>query len=290
MKTLNPIGIIGGSGLYKLEDFKIIDKLFIKTPYGEPSDEFIKCEYQNQTIYFLARHGKNHSICPHELNHKANIWAMKNLGVKIIISFSAVGSLSEEISPQSIVVVDQFIDFTSNRKNHTFFGEGVVAHPSFAEPFSQKLREILYQSSKDQNIKTFKKGTYINIDGPGFSSKAESKMFRNFGADIIGMTNVAEAKLSKESQIAYATLAMVTDYDSWRENTEAVTLEIAINNLQTNVKNAKNIIKSAVSCIKNTNYNIFVEDFRSMEKSIITEKVNIPKHLKSKLGVILGIT
>ncbi len=244
------IAIIGGSGLYKMEDLKIIDQREIETPFGKPSAPIVIGEIDNVKLAFLARHGTVHGYLPHEVPYKANIYALKSLGVKYIVSVSAVGSLKEEIPPRDLVIVDQYLDFTKNRDS-TYFGNGIIAHPSMAEPTCKKVNEILYTAAKKilPENRVHSKGTYVAMEGPQFSSLAESNFYRLLGADVIGMTNMPEAKLAKEAQIAYTALAFATDYDCWHPVEEAVTAEIAIANLMANAENAQKIIKEAVKII-----------------------------------------
>ncbi len=241
------IGIIGGSGLYKMEDLEIIEEKSIETPFGNTSAPIVIGKINNIQLAFLARHGTQHGYLPHEVPYKANIYALKKLGIKYIVSVSAVGSLKEEIPPRDLVIVDQYIDFTKKRDS-TFFGNGILAHTSMAKPTCEKVNSILLKAAHKVlgNEKVHAKGTYIAMEGPQFSSFAESNFYRLLQADVIGMTNMPEAKLAMEAQIAYTALAFATDYDCWHPSEEAVTAEIAIANLMANAKNAQEIIKLAV--------------------------------------------
>lgn len=236
------IGIIGGSGLYQLEGFGRQKWVGVKTPFGKPSDELLTGELCGREVVFLPRHGRGHRIMPTELNHRANIWAMKALGVEWIISVSAVGSLQAEYRPCDIVLVDQFFDRTKGDRDHTFFGEGIVAHLAFADPVCEELRLLLRGSAKRVRAKAHDGGTYVNMEGPAFSTRAESQFNHRAGFDVIGMTNLGEAKCAREAEIGYATLAMVTDYDCWKMDEAHVTVEMVINNLRRNSETAKAII------------------------------------------------
>ena len=242
------IGIIGGTGLYGIEGFTKQEWVKVKTPFGPPSDALLTGKLARRDVVFLPRHGRGHRILPSELNHRANIWAMKKLGVQWIISVSAVGSLQEKYKPCDIVVIDQFLDRTKQSANHTFFGRGIVAHVSFAHPVCGKLRKILLQTARDCGATAHDGGTYVNMEGPAFSTRAESLTNHAAGYDVIGMTNLGEAKCAREAEIAYATLAMSTDYDCWKED-EHVTLEMIIANLHRNADTAKKIVAAAISRI-----------------------------------------
>ena len=258
------IGIIGGTGLYNIEGFTNQKWVKVKTPFGPPSDDLLTGNLAGRDVVFLPRHGRGHRILPSELNHRANIWAMKKLDVAWIISVSAVGSLQEKYKPCDIVLIDQFFDRTKRGLEHTFFGRGIVAHIAFAHPICGELRQILLkvggrvtrsQTSKDGDShssslrNTFDGGTYVNMEGPAFSTRAESLTNHHAGYDVIGMTNLGEAKCAREAEIAYATLAMVTDYDCWKEDEEHVTLEMIIANLHRNADMAKKIVARAIAQI-----------------------------------------
>jgi 5'-methylthioadenosine phosphorylase len=250
------LGIIGGSGLYEIEGMQDIKSVKVETPFGAPSDEFIHGTFHGQEIYFLPRHGKGHPIMPGELNHRANIFAMKKLGVTHILSISAVGSLKEEMSPRDVVVVDQYFDRTKSNKEHTFFGNGIVAHIGFGHPVCPELAtlaadaaESAIRESEDTSRKVHRDGTYINMEGPAFSTKAESNFYRAAGFSVIGMTNIAEAKLAREAEICYSTVAMVTDFDCWHPDHDHVTVELVIGHLRANTALAKSIVKKVVEGI-----------------------------------------
>ncbi len=241
------IGIIGGSGLYRMEELVNIQEIEINTPFGMPSSPLMLGEIDTIPLVFLARHGKNHTLLPHEVPYKANIYALKEMKVKYLISISAVGSLREEIAPEDVVIVDQYIDNTKNRTS-TFFGNGLLAHVSMAHPTCKALNSLLSHAAKKilNPTKVHEKGTYIAIEGPQFSSFAESHYFRQIGADVVGMTNMPEAKLAMEAQIAYASLAMATDYDCWRQDIEEVNAKMAIAHLMANAQNSQRIIKEVI--------------------------------------------
>ncbi len=242
------IGIIGGSGLYKMDALQDIQEVKISTPFGDPSDALIVGQLEGAKVAFLARHGRNHHLLPTELPFRANIHAMKQLGVKYIISASAVGSLKEEVKPLDMVIPDQFIDRTKNRRS-TFFGEGLVAHIAFGDPVCPNLAEVLADAVKSLNLSEVDLhhgGTYLCMEGPAFSTKAESQLYRSWGATVIGMTNLPEAKLAREAEIAYATLALVTDYDCWHQDHDNVTVEMVIANLQRNATNAQKVIQASI--------------------------------------------
>ncbi len=242
------IGIIGGSGLYKMEAFKDVEEVQVETPFGAPSDALIVGTLEGTRVAFLARHGRHHTLMPSELPFRANVYAMKSLGVEYLISASAVGSLKAEMKPLDMVVPDQFIDRTKNRVS-TFFGEGLVAHIAFGDPICSQLAAVLSEAitSLDlPDVTLHQGGTYVCMEGPAFSTKAESHLYRSWGASIIGMTNLPEAKLAREAEIAYATLALVTDYDCWHPDHDSVTVEMIIGNLTKNAINAQRVIQETV--------------------------------------------
>jgi len=245
------IGIIGGSGLYQVEHLEKVKEVTMETPFGMPSDQLVCGELNGIEMVFLPRHGRNHTILPSELNHRANIFAMKKLGVTHLVSLSAVGSLKEELRPRDIVVVDQYVDRTKQDLAHTFFGNGIVAHVSMANPVCPELAATAVKAVRQaiaaaalgaQAPTVHEKGTYLNMEGPAFSSKAESLLYRSWGMDVIGMTNFGEAKLAREAEIAYSTIAMVTDYDCWHPDHDHVTVDMIVENLHANSALAKAII------------------------------------------------
>jgi len=240
------IGIIGGSGLYDLEGFENREEITVPTPFGPPSDVLVTGTLAGRRVYFLPRHARGHRILPTELNHRANLWALRSLNVRWVIAVTAVGSLQEKYQPRDIVLPDQFFDRTSRRDQHTFFGRGIVAHVSFGDPISEKLRTLLHDTIVAQGRRVHNGGTYVCMDGPAFSTRAESNAHRQLGFDVIGMTNLPEAKLAREAEIALATLAMVTDYDCWKIEEEAVTAESVIEHLLANVAAAKAILAQVI--------------------------------------------
>ena len=240
------IGIIGGSGLYDLDGFSNREEISLSTPFGPPSDTLIAGDFAGRRVVFLPRHGKGHRLLPTELNHRANIWALRSLNVRWIIAVTAVGSLQEQYHPRDVLLPDQFFDRTSRREHHTFFGRGIVAHVAFGDPISTGLRTLLHEESQALGLRVHNGGTYVCMDGPAFSTRAESHANRQLGFDVIGMTNLPEAKLAREAEIALATLAMITDYDCWKVEEEAVTAESVIAHLHANVSAAKSILARVI--------------------------------------------
>ena len=278
------IGIIGGTGLYGIEGFTNQKWVKVKTPFGKTSDDFLTGKLAGRDVVFLPRHCRGHKILPSELNHRANIWAMKKLGVAWIISVSAVGSLQEKYQPCDIVVIDQFLDRTKQSLNHTFFGRGIVAHVAFAEPISEELRQILLQTAIAANANTHDGGTYVNMEGPAFSTRAESLANHAAGHDVIGMTNLGEAKCAREAEIAYATLAMATDYDCWRD-VDHVSLEMIIANLHRNADTAKKIVAAAIAQIPaEPNW----KAHSALKNAFLTDKKFWPKKTVADLKPIFG--
>src|ERR1700720_2177208 len=246
MKNAPAIGIIGGSGLYQMEQLRDATEHKIDTPFGSPSDVLIGGNLSSRQVYFLPRHGRGHRILPNELNHRANIYALRSLNVRWIISVTAVGSLQEKYAPRDILLPSQFYDRTSLRSDHTFFGEGIAAHISFAEPISTKLRNIIAESARSVGVTVHNGGTYVNMDGPAFSTRAESELNRRNGFDVIGMTNLPEAKLAREAEIALATMAMITDYDCWKVEEEPVSAQTVFGHLVANAETAKKVLANVV--------------------------------------------
>ena len=245
--TTAKIGIIGGSGLYQMPELTDIEEVEVPTPFGKPSDAFIIGTLEGQRVAFLPRHARGHKLLPTELPFRANIYAMKKLGVERILSASAVGSLQRQYAPLDMVIPSQFFDRTRARvRESTFFGEGIVAHVTFAHPVCEHLGEVLEESCKAAGVNVHRGGTYLCMEGPAFSTKAESNVYRSWGMDIIGMTNLQEAKLAREAEICYATLALVTDYDCWHEDHDAVSVNTVVENLNKNVRNAQVIMREAV--------------------------------------------
>ena len=278
------IGIIGGTGLYDLEGVTGQKWVKVKTPFGPPSDDLLTGKLAGRNVVFLARHGRGHRILPSELNHRANIWAMKKLGVAWIISVSAVGSLQEKYQPCDIVLIDQFLDRTKRSFEHTFFGRGIVAHISFAHPICGELRKILLKTARACGATAHDGGTYVNMEGPAFSTRAESLTNHQQGYSVIGMTNLGEAKCAREAEIAYATLAMSTDYDCWKED-EHVTLAMIIQNLQRNADMAKKIVVRAISQIPSVaNWPCHA----ALKHAILTDRKFWPKKTVTELKPILA--
>ncbi len=281
------IGIIGGSGLYKMEALKDVEEIRLDTPFGSPSDAFIVGTLEGTRVAFLSRHDRNHTLLPSELPFRANIYGMKSLGVEYLISASAVGSLKEEVKPLDLVIVDQFIDRTKGRPS-TFFGEGIVAHITFENPTCPQLAKMLADAAESLNladVNVHRSGTYLCMEGPAFSTKAESNLYRSWGATVIGMTNLPEAKLAREAEIAYATLALSTDYDCWHEEHDSVTVEMVVNNLKKNAVNAQKVIQETVRRLSEDK---FVSDSHSaLKNAILTPLDKVPATTKEKLGLLL---
>ncbi|MDY6844459.1 MAG: S-methyl-5'-thioadenosine phosphorylase [Thermodesulfobacteriota bacterium] len=278
------IGVIGGSGLYEMTGLEEIKETKVSTPFGNPSDHFIVGNLKGQEMVFLARHGRGHRIIPSEINFRANIYGMKTLGVEWIISVSAVGSMKENLPPGHILIPHQFIDRTKKRES-TFFGNGIVAHVTFADPICPILSNILFSAGCKINAPIDKEGIYLCIEGPQFSSRAESNLYRQWGVDVIGMTNIPEAKLAREAEICYATLALVTDYDCWHEVEEDVHIEMVLEILQKNTVIAQEIIRTAVPEISHTRTCICSH---SLQNAIITSPESIPEEKKKELDIFIG--
>lgn len=279
------IGIIGGTGLYKMEGLKKTEAITVHTPFGSPSDNYLVGELDGIKVAFLPRHGMGHRILPHELNFRANIYGFKKIGVERIISVSAVGSMREEIEPLHMVLPDQFFDRTRKRID-TFFGGGIVAHVSFSHPICLQLRSTLHEKIKELGLTVHNGGTYLCIEGPQFSTKAESYIYRSWKVDIIGMTNLQEAKLAREAEICYATIALVTDYDCWREDEDNLSIEMIINNLNKNTENVKNVIRKVVPEIVTLERNC--PCCSALKNAIITQEDMIPDTVKEDLAIIIG--
>jgi 5'-methylthioadenosine phosphorylase len=277
------IGIIGGSGLYSMPGLTDVHEVQVQTPFGEPSDAYVLGSLEGRKVAFLARHGRGHRILPSELNFRANIYGMKELGVERIISVSAVGSLKEEHKPTDFVIPDQFIDRTYHRVS-TFFGHGIVAHVAFADPVCSEVAATIGQSCKDIGVVGTAGGTYICIEGPQFSTKAESNLYRSWGAAVIGMTNLQEAKLAREAEICYATMAMVTDYDCWHPGHDSVTVEQIIKVLNTNSENAARVVKQAVALMPRQRQ---CKCGSALQFAILTDPTKIPAATRQKLALLL---
>jgi 5'-methylthioadenosine phosphorylase len=281
------IGIIGGSGLYQMPEFSDVEEVVLDTPFGNPSDAFIVGTLENQRVAFLPRHGRGHRFTPTELPFRANIYGMKLLGVERILSASAVGSLQEKYAPLDMVIPDQFFDRTRARtRESTFFGEGIVGHVSFAHPVCSALGNVLEQSCQAADVKVHRGGTYICMEGPAFSTVAESNVYRSWGMDIIGMTNLQEAKLAREAEICYATLALLTDYDCWHPGHDAVSVETVVEYLNKNVRNAQLIMKAAVKNLALTERSCKCGS--ALKNAIFTPPNLWPEETKKKLHAIIG--
>jgi 5'-methylthioadenosine phosphorylase len=279
------IGIIGGSGLYQMEGLSDFREISVETPFGMPSDNFILGTLEGSRVAFLARHGRGHRLLPGELPFRANIYAMKLLGVQWIISASAVGSLQEQYAPTDIVIPDQFFDRTRGRIS-TFFGDGIVAHITFAHPVCRDLCEVLAAAGESSGVKIHRGGTYLCMEGPAFSTLAESKLYRSWGMDVIGMTNLQEAKLAREAEICYATLALVTDYDCWHPDHDAVTVDMVIDFLNKNSANAQKIIREAVRLLGRSDKSCQYSS--ALKNAILTHRDAISQEAKQRLGAIIG--
>jgi len=286
MKDKAPaIGVIGGSGLYQMEELVDTTTHQIETPFGPPSDALIGGNIAGRQVYFLPRHGRGHRILPHELNHRANIYALRSLNVRWIISVSAVGSLQEKYAPRDILLPSQFYDRSCLRVGHTFFGDGIVAHISFAEPISTNLRYLLAESTRALGFTVHNGGTYVNMDGPAFSTRAESEFNRRQGFDVIGMTNLPEAKLAREAEIALATMAMVTDYDCWKLEEEPVSAQTVFGYLLANADAARRVIVEAISRLPDEpNW----PEHSALDSALVTERKLWPPATIDRLRPILA--
>ena len=282
---MDKIGIIGGSGLYEIEGFTTQEWAPVETPFGAPSDEFLTGQLSGRDVVFLPRHGRGHRLMPSELNHRANIWAMKHLGVSWIISASAVGSLQPQYAPCNIILIDQFIDNTKQSTTHTFFGDGIVGHVAFADPICEELRRVLLSAAVETGVKTHDRGTYVNMEGPAFSTRAESLRNQKLGFDVIGMTNLGEARCAREAEISYATLALVTDYDCWKVEEEPVSVKTVIANLQKNTTSAKVIIRKVISKIPTAPA---WPSQKSLDHAIMTTMSDWPSETVERLRPIIG--
>jgi 5'-methylthioadenosine phosphorylase len=278
------IGIIGGSGLYQMPGFEAQEEAAIETPWGSPSDSYVLGTLCGKSVAFLARHGRGHRISPSELNFRANIYGMKSLGVGRIISLSAVGSLKEEHRPLDFVIPDQFFDRTRGRVS-TFFGDGLVVHISFADPVCPELAGVVFAACEAAAVNAKKGGTYLCMEGPAFSTKAESNVYRSWGMDVIGMTNLQEAKLAREAELCYVTIAMVTDYDCWHEDHDAVTVNQIIANLMKNAENACKVVQQAVTRLPAART---CKCGQALSHAIITDRSLVPAATRQKLDLLIG--
>jgi 5'-methylthioadenosine phosphorylase len=281
------IGIIGGSGLYQMPELHDVEEINVETPFGNPSDAFIVGTLENQRVAFLPRHGRGHRFTPTEVPYRANIYAMKLLGVERILSASAVGSLQEQYAPLDMVIPDQFFDRTRGRvRESTFFGEGIVAHVTFAHPVCDQLGDLLEESCKVVDVKVHRRGTYLCMEGPAFSTKAESLVYRSWGMSVIGMTNLQEAKLAREAEICYATLALVTDYDCWHPSHDDVTVDLVVEYLNKNVRNAQLTMKESVRRLSDQDRSCKCGS--ALKNAIFTAPHLWPEETRKKLDAIVG--
>ena len=278
------IGVIGGSGLYEIDELADVREVKMETPFGDPSDRFVTGVLDDVQMVFLPRHGRGHRLLPSEVPYRANIHGMKQLGVERIISVSAVGSMREEIVPGQIVIPDQFFDRTQGRRASTFFGEGLVGHVQFADPVCGELSGVLYQAAVDVGAHVHRGGTYLCIEGPNFSTRAESNIYRSWGVDVIGMTNLPEARLAREAEICYATLALATDYDCWHQDHEDVSVEAVVAIIRQNVAMARNIIRAAARQAAQRRY---CKCDEALRYALMTDPVLIPAATRHKLDLLL---
>jgi 5'-methylthioadenosine phosphorylase len=278
-------GIIGGSGLYEIEGLTNIQNKKIETPFGSPSDEYVTGNLEGKDVVFLPRHGRGHRLLPSEINYRANIWGMKSLGVTHLIAISAVGSLREEIAPGHIVLTDQFIDRTKDRPS-TFFGRGLVAHLQFGDPTCSYLSGEIAKAAEEVGVTCHKGGTFMCMEGPMFSTRAESEMYRMLGASVIGMTNLQEAKLSREAELCFSTIALATDYDCWHESEEEVSVDAILEVIRNNVANTKAILKVLLSHFQPKTPEC--QDQRSLQGAILTQPDMIPEQVKKDLEILIG--
>ncbi|MCY3004275.1 MAG: S-methyl-5'-thioadenosine phosphorylase [Planctomycetota bacterium] len=283
MAEAQAVGVIGGSGLYEIEGLRNVREVTLSTPFGAPSDSFITGELDGVRMVFLPRHGRGHRISPSEINFRANIWGLKKLGVTRVLSLSAVGSMREDVHPGDFVVIDQFIDRTRHRAD-TFFEDGVVAHVMFADPVCAQMRSVALEAARAVGVKVHDGGTYLNMEGPQFSTRAESKLYRTWGVDVIGMTNLQEAKLAREAELCYATVAMATDFDCWHEEHEAVTVEAVVAVMGRNVGNARALVKAAAPRVPNERS---CGCGSALRHAIMTSHATIPQAARDRLGLLI---
>ena len=282
------IGVIGGSGLYEIEGLTNVREVALETPFGMPSDKFIVGTLGDAEMVFLPRHGRGHRLLPSEVNYRANIYGMKSLGVEQIISVSAVGSMREDIVPGHIVIPDQFFDRTQGKRASTFFGQGVVGHVQFADPVCPVLSKVLVDSTRSVGATVHEGGTYVCIEGPNFSTRAESNIYRSWGVDIIGMTNLPESRLAREAEICYGTVALATDYDCWHEGHDDVSVDAVIAIIQQNVATARQIIKTAAETLVKQRQQRECACAEALKYAIMTDKSLIPEETKAALEPLLG--
>jgi len=278
------VGVIGGSGLYELEGLTNVRWRRVRTPFGDPSDEFCTGELEGRPVVFLPRHGRGHRMTPTELNFRANVWGLKSLGVERIVSVSAVGSMREDIRPLDLVIPGQFVDLTKRRVS-SFFGEGIVAHVGMADPVCGQLSDVLDKAARATGSRVHRGGTYVCIEGPQFSTRAESRVYRSWGVDVIGMTNMPEAKLAREAELCYATLALATDYDVWHETHAAVSVEAVVANLLKNVATAKDVLRRVIPSIGAERT---CECEHLLENAVITSPAAFPHATRRRLDLLIG--
>lgn len=278
------IGIIGGSGLYTMEGLTQVREVAVRTPFGNPSDRLMIGVLEGVSVAFLARHGRGHRISPSEINYRANIYALKSVGVSRVISVSAVGSMKETLKPGHVVLPDQFVDLTKRRPS-TFFERGIVAHVAFAEPTCRSLTDALLKAAQDAGAIVHRGGVYLCIEGPQFSSRGESLLYRQWGVDVIGMTNMPEAKLAREAELCYATMALVTDFDCWHDTEESVSVEGVLATLQQNVALAKRLLRAAVLLVSEVRT---CACMRALEHAILTPPQHISATVRKRLGLLIG--
>ena len=283
-RTRADIGILGGTGLYEIDGIKDVRETSFGTPFGRPSDAYITGTLEGKRVAFLNRHGRGHLLLPAEINYRANTYGFKSLGVRRIISVNSVGSLKEKIRPRDIVLADQFYDRT--RRQNTFFGGGIVAHIGFAQPVCPGLSRVLYEAGKSLGLRIHPGGAYICIDGPAFSTIAESRTYRSWGCDVIGMTGATEAKLCREAEICYSTLSLVTDYDVWHDEEESVCVDLILENLRLNIGAAKSIIKSAIAALPSEGEEA-CSCGEALRYAIVTDLALVPAEIRDKLGIII---
>ena len=277
------VGVIGGSGLYQMEGLSAVEELALSTPFGEPSDAFLVGQLGDVRLVFLPRHGRGHRIPPSAINFRANIWGLKKLGVDRILSLSAVGSMREDVVPGDFVVIDQFIDRTRHRAD-TFFDRDVVAHVMFADPVCGALRRVLVEAARQVGVRVHDGGTYVCMEGPQFSTRAESRLYRSWGVDVIGMTNLQEAKLAREAEISYATVAMATDYDCWHESHDDVSIDAILAVMNQNVQRARDLIRAALPLLP---ADLGCGCGQALQHAIITDRSRIPAQARERLGLLI---
>jgi len=285
MKPTPKVGVIGGSGLYQLDGLSELEEIRLTTPFGSPSDAYLAGSLGDVPVVFLPRHGRGHLVGPSQINYRANVWGLKQLGVTHVLSLSAVGSLREDVPPGDFVVVDQFIDRTRHRAD-TFFEDGIVAHVVFADPVCPELRALLVEAARRTGITAHDGGTYVCMEGPQFSTRAESRLYRSWGADVIGMTNLQEAKLAREAELHYATVAMSTDYDCWHDAHEDVSVEAIVATMARNVGNARRLIEHAIPAVAGAS--CACPCGSALANAVLTHPESLTPEVRLRLGLLLG--